>query len=134
MVEEEDCGNLKISRFSGRFPDRRNCFSCAYAPEKTERDVHAAAPLRVKRDFDTLHENLRIFMEGEEDCGNLKICGFSGRFPDRRNCFSCACAPEKTERDVHAAALDWKGICPQAFSTVWEEGPLPLLFFFPKIV
>ena len=42
----------------------------------------------------------------------------SGRFPDRRNCFSCACAPEKTERDVHAAALDWKGICPQAFSTV----------------
>ena len=38
-----------------------------------------------------------------------EICGFSGRFPDGRNCFSCACAPEKTERDVHAAALDCEG-------------------------
>ena len=72
-----------------------------------------------KKDFVTLHENLWIFMEGEKDCGNLKISRFSGRFPDGRNCFSCACAPEKTERDVHAAALDWEGACPHAFSTVW---------------
>ena len=26
-----------------------------------------------KKDFDTLHENLRIFMEEEEACGNLRI-------------------------------------------------------------
>ena len=50
---------------------------------------------RVKKDFDTHQENLRIFLEGEGDCGNLKISRFSGRFPDRRNCFSSACAPEK---------------------------------------
>ncbi len=34
-------------------------------------------------------------MEGEEASGNLKICGFSGRFPDGRNCFSYAYASEK---------------------------------------
>ena len=59
-----------------------------------------------KRLFDTFDENLRIFIEEEEDCGNLKISRFSERFPDRRYYFPAACALRKYKRDVHAAALD----------------------------
>ncbi|HIU34733.1 MAG TPA: hypothetical protein IAB02_09235 [Candidatus Pullichristensenella excrementigallinarum] len=62
---------------------------------KAERDVLPPRPCVSKKDFDTHHENLRIFMEEEEACGNLKISGFSGRFPDGQNCFSCAYAPKK---------------------------------------
>lgn len=41
--QAEDCGLLKISRFSGRNPDQTNYFSSACALEKYIRDVHAAA-------------------------------------------------------------------------------------------
>ena len=60
FMEEEACGNLKISRFSGRFPDRRYCFSYAFAPEKPSATYTPPRPC-VSKFFDTLHENLRIF-------------------------------------------------------------------------
>ena len=78
--------------------------------------------LRVKKDFDTHHENLRIFMEGEEASGNLKICGFSGRFPDGRNCFSCACAPEKPSATYTPPRSIWKGFTYRVFLTVCSPG------------
>ena len=36
MNLEEDCGRLKISRFSGRRPDLRNHFFSAEAPKKSD--------------------------------------------------------------------------------------------------
>jgi len=57
-----------------------------------------------KRIFDTFNENLRIFIEKEEDFGLLKISRFSRRNPDRGNYFSAAYAPEKYGSGVHAAA------------------------------
>jgi len=44
IEKKKDFGLLKILRFSGRNPDRRNYFSAAYALEKYGRGVHAAAP------------------------------------------------------------------------------------------
>jgi len=64
-----------------------------------------------KKVFDTFNENLRIFIEKEEDSRLLKISRFSGRNPDRRNYFSAAYAPEKYGRGVYAAAPGFTG-CP----------------------
>ena len=81
--------------------------------------------LCVSKFFDTHHENLRIFMEGEGDCGNLKICGFFGRFPDQRNCFFSACAPEKPS----ATYTPLRSICVGAgwrfFDRLWDCASSP---------
>jgi len=70
-----------------------------------------------KKIFDTFNENLRIFIEKEEDFGLLKISRFSGRNPDRRNYFSAAYALEKYGCGVHAAASDFSEWSAACFST-----------------
>jgi len=67
--------------------------------------------------FDTFNENLRIFIEEEEDFGLLKISRFSGRNPDRRIYFSAAYALEKYGHGVPAAASDFSGWSAICFST-----------------
>jgi len=80
-----------------------------------------------KKIFDTFNENLRIFIEKEEDFGLLKISRFSGRNPDGRNNFSAAYAPEKYGRGVHAAAPDLPG-CP--VKVFLQTVPFPAKGFF----
>lgn len=58
-----------------------------------------------------LHDKPWISVKEKGSCGDLKICGLSGRFPDRRNCFP-PLTLRKTKRDVHAAALGLEGVFP----------------------